>query len=91
MEKAHLNFNIERLPKGLQATFRDLYSSQTTEKQQEYLSVNEIHHGDARDFLPQIEPNSIALSVWSPPYYVGKEYEAYLTFEGWQNLLKSVI
>ncbi len=91
MEKAHLNFNIERLPKELQATFRDLYSSQTAEKKQEYLSVNEIHHGDARDLLPQIEPNSIALSVWSPPYYVGKEYEAYLTFEGWQNLLKSVI
>jgi site-specific DNA-methyltransferase (adenine-specific) len=91
METTELNFNIDRLPKELQATFRELYSSQNGGKPQEYLAVNEIHHGDARDLLPKIEPNSIALSVWSPPYFVGKEYEAYLTFEDWQNLLKSVI
>lgn len=91
MGKTNLNFKIERLPKELQATFRDLYSVQTDEKQQDYLSVNEIHHGDARNLLPRIEPNSIALSIWSPPYYVGKEYEAYLTFEGWQDLLNTVI
>jgi site-specific DNA-methyltransferase (adenine-specific) len=91
MEKTNLNFNIGRLPKDLQATFRDLYSLQSAEKRQDCLAVNEIHHGDARDLLPRIEPNSIALSVWSPPYYVGKEYEAYLTFEGWQELLKKVI
>jgi site-specific DNA-methyltransferase (adenine-specific) len=39
----------------------------------------------------QIEPNSVALSVWSPPYFVGKEYEAHLSFADWQHLLEDVI
>ena len=34
---------------------------------------------------------SIALSVWSPPYYVGKEYEQDLSFEDWKKLLWEVI
>ena len=30
--------------------------------------------------------------MWSPPYYVGKQYEAYLkTFADWKNLLRQVI
>ncbi len=82
-------FKIERLPKKLQKTFHALYSNgDTTET---YLKVNEIHQGDARELLARIEPNSVSVSVWSPPYFVGKEYEAYLTFEDWQNLLRSVI
>ncbi|TEB13440.1 DNA-methyltransferase [Pelotomaculum propionicicum] len=55
------------------------------------LSPNNIYHGDARFLLKKIARESIALSVWSPPYYVGKEYEKYLTFRGWENLLKEVI
>jgi DNA modification methylase len=39
------------------------------------LAVNEIHLGDARDLLPQIDSGSIACSVWSPPYHLNKEYE----------------
>ncbi|MDR1583158.1 MAG: site-specific DNA-methyltransferase [Prevotellaceae bacterium] len=38
-----------------------------------------------------IEPDSIALSFWSPPYFVGKEYEIGETYESWQNMLKAVI
>jgi site-specific DNA-methyltransferase (adenine-specific) len=54
--------------------------------------VNEIHHGDAGDLLPQIQKNSIACSVWSPPYFVGKHYEAYLEdFAAWKSLLRRVI
>jgi len=83
------NFKLERLPKGLQDTFRVLYSNGSAHAS--YLRPNEIYHGDARDLIPQIEPNSVALSVWSPPYFVGKEYEAYLTFEDWQDLLETVI
>jgi len=41
--------------------------------------------------MPLIEPNSIALSFWSPPYFVGKEYEKNATYESWQQLLKYVI
>jgi site-specific DNA-methyltransferase (adenine-specific) len=88
-EQVHPDFKLERLPRGLQDTFRTLYSNKSV--QATYLRPNEIYQGDARDLLPQIEPNSIALSVWSPPYFVGKEYEAYLTFEDWQDLLKTVI
>lgn len=55
------------------------------------LAVNAIHQGDARELLPQIEANSIALSVWSPPYFVGKEYEKYLSYEDWVSLLQDVI
>ncbi|MEJ5197913.1 MAG: site-specific DNA-methyltransferase [Anaerolineae bacterium] len=85
----HPEFSIERLPKDLQERFRSLYQSSAEEG--EYLAVNEIHQGDARDLLPRIRPNSIALSVWSPPYFVGKEYEAHLSFEDWQQLLAEVI
>ena len=55
------------------------------------LLVNQIHHGDARELLSEVEKESIACSVWSPPYYVGKEYEKYLTYVEWLDLLRSVI
>lgn len=55
------------------------------------LSPNEIYYGDSRILLKRIDSKSIALSVWSPPYYVGKDYEKDLTFEEWKNLLRDVI
>jgi len=55
------------------------------------LTPNEIYHGDSRSLLKRIEKNSIALSVWSPPYFVGKEYEKYLSFDDWKKLLRDVI
>lgn len=55
------------------------------------LGVNEIHCGDARRLLGGIEPGSIALSVWSPPYHVGKSYEQDMTFDDWRKLLRDVI
>jgi len=83
------SFRIDRLPKDLQETFNALYSYKGA--LEEHLEVNEIHLGDARVLLPMIEPNSVAVSVWSPPYFVGKAYESYLNFEDWQNLLRLVI
>lgn len=55
------------------------------------LAVNAIHTGDARDLLPCVEPESIALAMWSPPYGVGKAYEADLTFDQWHHLITHVI
>ncbi len=55
------------------------------------LAINTIYLGDARELLQQIEPNSIACSVWSPPYHVGKEYEKDISYEDWASLLKEVI
>jgi len=57
-----------------------------------YLEPNQVYLGDAREYLKKIKPDSIALSVWSPPYFVGKKYESYLRkFEDWKDLLKDVI
>lgn len=56
-----------------------------------HLAINDIYHGDSRVLLKKIEPESISLSIWSPPYYVGKDYEKYLTFSDWEDLLREVI
>jgi len=57
----------------------------------DYLQANTIVLGDSRDMLKKIEPNSIACSVWSPPYHVGKSYEQGMTYDEWQVLLQEVI
>lgn len=82
-------FNIDRMPLHLQSRMAELYEADA--EIDNALCSNQIHHGDARLLLPRITPNSIALSIWSPPYFVGKEYEAYLTFQDWQQLLAEVI
>jgi len=84
-----MGFNLERLPEGLKSDFRALYNPERPAL--DSLAVNEVHLGDARSLLPLIHPNSISLSVWSPPYFVGKEYEAHLSFADWQELLKAVV
>lgn len=55
------------------------------------LKPNDIYCGDSRILLKKIDTDSVALSVWSPPYYVGKDYEKDLTFEAWKHLLRDVI
>ncbi len=55
------------------------------------LEINRIYQGDCRDLIRQIESDSVALSFWSPPYHVGKEYERDVTYEQWQSLLKETI
>lgn len=55
------------------------------------LRENEIYQGNAPDLIKKIEKNSIALSVWSPPYFVGKDYEKYLSYESWVLLLQNTI
>ena len=56
-----------------------------------YLQDNDIYCGDARALLRRICPESVALSFWSPPYFVGKSYEKDLSFDDWRSLLKEVI
>ena len=68
--------NLSRLAPDLQAHLTPLYEQPTVA--QTYLQPDQIYQGDARDLLPTIAPNSLPLSVWSPPYFVGKEYEANL-------------
>lgn len=56
-----------------------------------YLVENKIYCGDSRQLMYQIEPDSIAISIWSPPYHVGKEYEADQTYEEWISMLTDII
>lgn len=57
----------------------------------DYLLPDHIYHGDAKILLRKIEPDSIALSIWSPPYFVGKNYEKHLTYDDWKSLLRETI
>jgi len=84
--KRSSGFNLQRMPKNLQSAI-DLRVSDSPET----LAENRIHLGDADVLLPRIALNSVALSVWSPPYFVGKNYESHLTFDSWKELLRSVI
>lgn len=55
------------------------------------ITPNNIYCGDSRELLKQIAPESIALSFWSPPYFLGKDYEQGVSYEQWQEMLKEVI
>lgn len=57
----------------------------------DYVPENSIIHGDSREVLKRIEPESVACSVWSPPYHVGKQYEVDMTYQDWEDLLRDVI
>lgn len=56
-----------------------------------FLEKNKIYLGRSELLMNKIQPESVALSFWSPPYFVGKEYEKDETFESWQNMLRNVI
>jgi DNA modification methylase len=56
-----------------------------------WLAVDEVYCADAPELLSRIAPASIACSIWSPPYHVGKQYEAHLSFDDWQSLLRRTI
>ena len=54
-------------------------------------SRHKIVFGDSRIVLDELEPESIALCVTSPPYFVGREYESYLKDEDdYWNLMLAV-
>jgi len=58
------SFNINRLPPELQRQLANVYQSGQID---DALEVNRIYQGDVRELLAKIQPNSIALSIWSPP------------------------
>ena len=57
----------------------------------QFIEKNKIYLGRSEDLMKKIEPNSVALSFWSPPYFVGKNYEKNETYESWQTTLRNVI
>jgi len=56
-----------------------------------WLEPWKIHQGDSAELIHKIAPESVALSIWSPPYHVGKEYESGQTFAEWQRMIREVI
>jgi len=60
-------------------------------QQTDFLKHNEIYHGNSVELIKKIEPETVALSFWSPPYFVGKDYEKGETYETWQSMLRNVI
>lgn len=56
-----------------------------------YLEKDKIYCGEAELLMKKIEPDSIAVSVWSPPYHVGKNYESGQSYEEWLAMLETVI
>ena len=57
----------------------------------DYLKIDDIYCGASEELMRQIKPNSIALSVWSPPYHVGKDYESGQSYEEWKTMLSDII
>lgn len=70
---------------------KDSQSSVKTKPTLEKSYINKIHVGDSREVLHSLPASSVDLSFWSPPYFVGKNYEAHLTFQDWQDLIHGVI
>lgn len=81
--------NLSRLPPKLRAQLQPLYDKEDSSCS--FLEVDAIHQGDALELLPRLRSNSVSLSVWSPPYFVGKNYESHLEYQEWQELLRGVI
>lgn len=55
------------------------------------ITVGEIYEGDSAKLMFELPEESIDLSVWSPPYHVGKSYEAGQSLEEWEQMLEAVI
>lgn len=56
-----------------------------------YLDIDDIYCGTAEELMKRIMPESVAVSVWSPPYHVGKNYEADQSYDEWLTMLSDVI
>lgn len=59
--------------------------------ERDYLEADNLYVGRSERLMQRIRPGSVALSFWSPPYFVGKEYEKDETYESWQKMLREVI
>jgi site-specific DNA-methyltransferase (adenine-specific) len=80
--------NYARMPKGVRDRLQPAPAPPPVINP---LQAGRVYAGDARALLPRVAPGVVALSFWSPPYFVGKSYEAHLSFDQWQDLLCEVV
>lgn len=52
---------------------------------------NKVQLGRAEELIKNIDSETVSLSFWSPPYFVGKDYERDETYDSWQKMLRSII
>ncbi|MEK7808120.1 MAG: site-specific DNA-methyltransferase [Chloroflexota bacterium] len=50
-----------------------------------------LHHGDVKDFIATVPNNSVSLIVTSPPYNLGKDYEARVSIESYLQTQAEII
>ncbi len=50
-----------------------------------------LMQGDCLEVLQSINSESVSLSLWSPPYWVGKTYEQGVTYCEWADMLSTVL
>jgi site-specific DNA-methyltransferase (adenine-specific) len=55
------------------------------------LAANTIYEGDAAELAFRVCDESVALSLWSPPYCVNKSYETGLSISDWEGMLQRVV
>lgn len=55
------------------------------------LENNKVYLGNSCELLKEIQAESVSLSFWSPPYFLGKDYEKGFSYDSWQQLLKEII
>lgn len=85
-----VNTDIATVANNRQLTSGELWGLDIV-PEAEYLQPNTVYAGDARVLLRRTRPDSVSLSFWSPPYFVGKSYERGLSFHAWQSLIKEVV
>ncbi len=91
-EREETAVNYARMPKAVRDRLQPAVTGEPPAgNRTRPLVADHVYTGDARTLLPRIAPATIALSFWSPPYFVGKTYESHLTFDAWQALLAEVI
>jgi adenine-specific DNA-methyltransferase len=56
-----------------------------------YISESQVIHGDAYDTVKKLEPHRFDLIITSPPYNVGKEYEAKQSIEKYLEQQEKII
>jgi DNA modification methylase len=91
----HFSDDMTFISPQIESTHQDLVHQspgrRTKAPAQKRNRLNEIITGDSRQVMKSLPAEIIDLSFWSPPYFVGKEYEAHLTFDDWTDLLQGVI
>lgn len=83
---SHYEEGMTKVPVTMEASSKLIIKAS-----ENFLDLDRIYVGHAEHVMKRIASDSIALSFWSPPYFVGKEYERDATYESWQDMLRAVI